>query len=68
MLSTIATCGLRRALGSYVAISLALVALLQATLPVVSLALEDLPLPDQTLIDDLVRVFGSGGFDNDGRH
>jgi hypothetical protein len=48
-----------------VEISLALVALLQTTLPVVSLALEDLPLPDQPLVDDFVCVLWSCEFDND---
>ena len=39
---------------------LALVALLQSTLSLVSLALKDLALPDETLVNDLVGVLWLG--------
>jgi len=44
---------------TYVAISLALITLLQVALPIVSLALDDLPLLDQSFVDELVCVFWS---------
>jgi hypothetical protein len=49
-----------------VAVSLALEALLHSALSLVSLALEDLPLPDQTLVDDLVSVLWFGELNSDG--
>jgi hypothetical protein len=55
-LRTLATCCCCLALGSYVAISLALEALLHSALPLVSLALKDFALPDQAFIDDPVGV------------
>jgi hypothetical protein len=57
LLRTVATCCRYLALGSYVAIFLTLEALLQATLSFVPLALEQLALPDQAFVDDLVCVF-----------
>ena len=56
LLCTVATCHCCLALGSYVAVFLALIALLHPALPFVSLALEDLGLPYQTLVNDLVGV------------
>jgi hypothetical protein len=56
LLRTVATCCCCLALGSYVAVSLALEALLYLALSLVSLALENLTLLDQTLVDDLVSV------------
>jgi hypothetical protein len=50
-----------------VAVSLALEALLHSALPLVSLALEDLALPYQALVDDLVGVFWFGELNGDGR-
>jgi hypothetical protein len=55
-LRSVATCCRYLALGSYVAVFLALEALLHAALSLVSLALEDLILSDQTLVYALVRV------------
>ena len=60
LVRTLPTCHCCLALGSYVAISLALVALLHSARPFVSFALEDLALPYQTLINDLVGVLWSG--------
>jgi hypothetical protein len=51
--SDISTCS---ALGSYVAVVLALEALLYSALSLVSLALEDLALPDQALVNNLVGI------------
>ena len=65
-LRTVATCCCCLALGSYVAVSLALEALLHSALPLVSLALEDLALPDEALVDDLVGVFRFGELNGDG--
>jgi hypothetical protein len=48
-----------------VAVSLALEALLHSALSLVSLALENLTLPDQTLVDDLVGVLWFGELDSD---
>ena len=45
---TVATCYARFALGSYMAVFLTLIALLQSALSVVSLALEYLALPDKS--------------------
>ena len=50
---------------TYVGISLALITLLQAARPIVSLALEDLSLPDQSFVDDLCSVFWSCEVDKD---
>jgi hypothetical protein len=55
-LRAVATCDCCLALGSYVAVVLALEALLHSALSLVSLALEDFALPDQTLVDDLVGI------------
>jgi hypothetical protein len=63
-----ATCSRCLALGSYVAVFVALKALLQAALPLKSLALTHLPLPHQSFVDDLVRVLGFSELDDDGRH
>jgi hypothetical protein len=57
LLRIVAICCCCLALGSYVAISLTLKALLQATLSFVPLALEQLALLDQAFVDDLVYVF-----------
>ena len=65
LLRTVATCCCCLALGSYVAVSLALEALLYSALSLVSLALENLTLPDQTLVDDLVGVLWFGELDGD---
>jgi hypothetical protein len=59
-LRTIATCCCCLALGSCVAVSLALEALLHSALPLVSLALKDLALSDQALVNDLVGVLWFG--------
>ena len=56
LLRTVATCGCRLALGSYVAVVLTLVALLQSTPSLVSLALKGLALPNQTLVDNLFGI------------
>jgi hypothetical protein len=64
-LSTVATCCVRFTLGSYVAVFLAIVALLQSALSVVPFALKRLALPDETFVDDLVCVFWVGKLDND---
>jgi hypothetical protein len=56
LLRAVATCDCCLALGSYVAVVLALEALLHSALWLVSLALEDLALPDQALVDDLVSI------------
>ena len=63
---TVATCCVRFALGSYVAVFLALVALLQSALSVVSLALECLALPNEAFINDLVCVFWFSELHDDG--
>ena len=55
-LRAVATCDYCLALGSYVAVVLALEALLHSALSLVPLALEDLALPDQALVDDLVGI------------
>lgn len=55
------------ALGSYVAVFIALEALPQPALPVISLALKDLTLPDEPLVYDLVSVFSSFKLYYDGR-
>ena len=55
-LRTVATYCCCLALGSYVAVSLALKALLYLALSLISLALEDLALPDQTFVDDLISI------------
>jgi hypothetical protein len=60
LLCTVATCCCYLALGSYVAVSLALEALLHLALLLVSLVLEDLALLDQSLVDDLVSVLRFG--------
>jgi hypothetical protein len=65
-LRAVATCDCCLALGSYVAVVLALEALLHSALSLVSLALEDLALPDETLVDDLVGVW-FGKLYGDGR-
>ena len=67
LLRTVATCCCCLALGSYVAVSLALEALLHSALSLISLALEDLALPDQTFVDDLVGILRFGELDGDGR-
>ena len=64
LLRTVATCCYCLALGSYVAIFLALEALLQAALSLVPLALEQLALPDQAFVDDLVCIFWFGELNN----
>ena len=66
LLRTVATCCCCLALGSYVAVSLALEALLHSALPLVSLALEDLSLPDQAPVDDLVGVLWLSELNGDG--
>ena len=68
LLRTVATCCCCLALGSYVAVSLALEALLHSALSLISLALEDLALPDQTFVDDLVGILRFGELDSDGRY
>jgi hypothetical protein len=55
-LRAVATCNYCLALGSYVAIVLALKALLHSALPLVSLALKDLALPYQALVNNLVSI------------
>jgi hypothetical protein len=50
-----------------VAVSLALEALLHSALSLVSLALENLTLPDQTFVNDLVGILWFGELDSDGR-
>ena len=55
-LRAVATCGCCLALGSYVAVVLALEALLHSALSLVSLALEDLALLNQALVNDLVGI------------
>jgi hypothetical protein len=55
-LRAVATCDYCLALGSYVAVVLALKALLHSALPLVSLALKDLALPDQAFVNDLVSI------------
>jgi hypothetical protein len=67
LLRTEATCCCCLALGSYVAIFLALKALLHTALSLVSLALEYLALPDKALVNDLIGVFWSGKLNRDGR-
>ena len=52
------------ALGSYVAIFVTLIALLQTALSVVSFALEDFSLPDESFIDDLVGILWPGKLDD----
>ena len=64
----IATCSRCLALGSYVAVFVALEALLQTTLPLISLALTHLALPHQSFIDDFVCVLCLCEFDYDGGH
>jgi len=64
---TVATCCARFALGSYVAVFLTLVALLQSALSVVSLTLKSLALPNETFVDDLVCVVRIGELDDNGR-
>jgi hypothetical protein len=66
-LRAVATCDYCLALGFYVAVVLALEALLHLALPLVSLALKDLALPDQALVDDLVGVLWFSELDRDGR-
>jgi hypothetical protein len=56
LLRTVATCDCCLALGSYVAVVLALEALLHSALSLIPLALEDLTLPDQALVNDLVGI------------
>jgi len=63
-LSTVATCCWCLALGSYVAVFLALKALFHSALSLVSFALEDLSLPDEAFVYDLVRVFWLSKFDS----
>ena len=58
-LCTVATYCCCLALGSYVAVVLALVALFQSTLSFVPLALKQLSLPYQAFVDDLVRILWS---------
>ena len=65
LLRTVATCCCCLALGSYVAIFLTLEALLQATKSFVPLALEQLALPDQAFVDDLVCIFRPSELDDD---
>jgi hypothetical protein len=67
LLCTVATYCCCLALASYVAVVLALVALLQSALSLVSFALEDLSLPDQTLVDSLVGVLWLSELHGDGR-
>jgi hypothetical protein len=55
-LRAVAACDCCLTLGSYVAVVLALKALLHSALSLVSLALKDLALPNQTLVDDLVSI------------
>ena len=55
-LRAVATCNYCLALSSYVAVVLALKALLYLALLLVSLALEDLALPNQTLVNNLVSI------------
>jgi hypothetical protein len=52
------------ALGSYVAIFVTLIALLQTALSVVSFALEDFSLPDESFVDDLVGILWPGKLDD----
>ena len=56
-LRAVATCFRCLALGSYMAVLLALETLLQSALPLVSLGRAHLALPDQILVDDPVGVF-----------
>ena len=63
----VATCCVRFALGSYVAVFLTLVALLQSALSVIPFALERLALLDETFVDDLVCVFWISELDDNGR-
>jgi hypothetical protein len=56
LLRAVATCDCCLALGSYVAVVLALEALLHSALSLVPLALEDLALPDEALVNDPVGV------------
>jgi hypothetical protein len=63
-LRAVATCDCCLALGSYIAVVLALEALLNSALSLVSLALEDFALPDQTLVDDLVSILWLAELDN----
>ena len=56
LLRAVATCNCCLALGSNVAVVLALEALLYSALSLVSLALEDLALLDEALVNDLVSV------------
>jgi hypothetical protein len=67
LLRTVATCCCCLALGSYVAVSLPLEALLHSALSLIPRALEDLALPDQALVDDLVGVLWFGKLHGDGR-
>jgi hypothetical protein len=74
LLRAVATCCWCLALGSYVAVFLALEALLHSALSLISLALslislalEHLALLDQTLVYGLVRVFWLSELDSDGR-
>ena len=61
-LRAVATCDCCLALGSYVAVVLALEALLHSALSLVSLALKDLALPNQTLVNDLVGILRLPGY------
>jgi hypothetical protein len=55
-LRAVAACNCCLALGSYVAVVLALKALLHLVLSLISLALKDLALLNQTLINNLVSI------------
>jgi hypothetical protein len=57
LLRAVATCDCCLALGSYVAVVLALKALLHSALSLVPLALEDLTLRNQALVNNLVSIF-----------
>ena len=55
------------ALGSYVAVFVALEALPQPALPIISLTLKDLSLPDKPFVYDLVSIFSPLELYYDGR-
>ena len=66
-LRAVATCNYCLALGSNVAVVLALKALLYLALLLVSLALEDLALPNQTLVNNLVSILWPAELYNNAR-
>jgi hypothetical protein len=56
-LSIIATYYISLALGSYMAVFIALEALPQPALPIISLTLKDFSLPDKPFVYNLVSIF-----------